>query len=901
MSEQGENKHLCVGLLAHVDAGKTTLSEGLLYASGSIRKLGRVDKRDAFLDTHELEKARGITIFTKQAQLTQGNTTLTLLDTPGHVDFSAETERTLQVLDAAILVISGADGVQGHTRTLWRLLADHGIPVFLFVNKMDQPGTDREVRMKELREKLSDSCVDFTRFGTEDFYDSVCTCGEEDLLDRYLEEGVIEDSEIRLLIRERKLFPCYFGSALRMQGVEEFLKGLFRFAEAPSYPDTWGARVFKISRDEQGNRLTHLKVTGGSLRVRDVISYEAEGKILEEKVSQIRLYSGAHYETLSRADAGTVCTVTGLTATRPGQGLGAESASAPPVLTPVLTYQILLPPDLSAAEMLPKLWMLEEEEPELQIVWDETLQEIHVQIMGEVQLEILHSLILQRFGVDVSFGNGRIVYRETIDGPVEGVGHFEPLRHYAEVHLLLEPGEPGSGLVFDSDCSEDVLSRNWQHLVLTHLKEKVHRGVLTGSAITDMKITLINGRAHVKHTEGGDFRQATYRAVRQGLMQAHSVLLEPWYEFELEIPASLVGHAMTDIESRYGIPDPPEIRGDLASLSGLAPVSAMRNYQKEVSAYTKGQGKLSLNFHSYRPCHNTEEVVEQIGYDPDTDFRNPSGSVFCSHGAGFSVSWDQVWDYMHLECRLGPRTAEPEPAETPPVQEEPWIGTDEIDAILARTFYANGRDRSLERRGIGRREFSRTSPEPGTRVWKKREKEEKKEEYLLVDAYNNIFSWPELRKLSESSLDSAREALLQLMCNYQAVRGGEVIVVFDAYRIPGHKTEFSDYLNIHVVYTKEAELADQYIEKFTYENASRFRITVATSDGLEQIIIRGAGCLLLSAMDLREDVAAVMQEIREQLPDTRLESRRLLFDSVSDDVAEQLEKIRRGDSEEKKG
>ncbi|MCD8011364.1 MAG: TetM/TetW/TetO/TetS family tetracycline resistance ribosomal protection protein [Lachnospiraceae bacterium] len=901
MGEQTTNhkeKRLCVGLLAHVDAGKPTLSGGLQDAAGARRRLGRVDNRDAFLDTHELERGRGITIFSKQAELTMRETRITLLDTPGHVDFSAEMERTLQVLDAAVLVISGADGVQGHTLTLWRLLARHGIPVFLFVNKMDQPGTDRQALLRELQETLDDGCLDFTEAGSEAFYETVSTCGDEALLDRYLEEGAIDRGEICQLIRERRVFPCYFGSALRMQGVEELLEGLDTYTETPVYPEIFGARVFKIARDDQGNRLTYLKVTGGTLAVRSVLTYTAEGETKEEKVSQIRRYSGARFEPLNEAEAGTVCAVLGLSATWPGQGLGAEMAAESPMLTPVLSYQIILPEGMEPGTMLPKLRQLEEEEPELHIVWDEALREIRVQIMGEVQLEILQSLIEERFGVEVTFGEGSIVYRETIADTVEGVGHFEPLRHYAEVHLLLTPGERGSGLVFDADCSEDVLSRNWQRLVLTHLAEKTHRGVLTGSPITDLRITLVSGRAHLKHTEGGDFRQATYRAVRQGLMQATSVLLEPWYKFRLEVPVSLVGRAMTDIENRHGVPEPPVTRGEMSLLAGIAPVATMRNYAKDVLAYTRGKGRLTLEFHGYLPCHNTEEAVAAFGYDPEADPENPTGSVFCAHGVGFTVAWDHVQEYMHLECRpeLREGSIREDTEEVFSVgTEERWIGTDEIDAILARTFYANGKDRSLERKGIGRREFSRTAPaEPVRRTWKPKER---KEEYLLVDGYNIIFAWPELSELAKTHVDAAREALLDILCNYQGLRRCQIIAVFDAYRVQGHCTEFLDYLNIHVVYTKEAETADQYIEKFTHENASRYQITVATSDGLEQIIIRGEGCRLLSAQDLREEIERASREMHEERAGASGDSRAFLLDSVSEEVAMQLKMIRDGREE----
>lgn len=647
-------KKLVIGILAHVDAGKTTLSEGILYRSGMLRKIGRVDNGDAFLDTYALEKERGITIFSKQANFRWKNMEVSLLDTPGHVDFSAEMERTLQVLDAAVLVISGADGVQGHTQTLWQLLKRYRIPVFLFINKMDQNGTDKEALKQELKARLDEGCVDFGEGFTEDFYEQCAMC-DETALDFFLEKGELPDEELCRLIRERKLFPCFYGSALKLTGVDEFLDGLERFVSVPVYGKTFGAKVFKIARDDQGNRLTYMKITGGSLQVKAVLTNAGkagEKEVWEEKVNQIRIYSGDKYELVNEVQAGSVCAVTGLNHTHPGEGLGAEAASAAPVLEPVLTYSIRLPQECPVPVMLPRLRQLEEEEPELHIVWDERLQEIQAQVMGEVQIEILKSLIQERFQTAVEFGAGNIVYKETITDTVEGVGHFEPLRHYAEVHLLLEPGERGSGLQFDTDCSEDILDRNWQRLVITHLEEKDHRGVLTGSVITDMKITLLTGRSHIKHTEGGDFRQATYRAVRHGLMQAHSILLEPWYQFRLEVPEKMVGKAMNDIEKMHGTFEAPRTEEDMAVLSGEAPVFTMRDYQKEVIAYTKGYGRLFCTLLGYRPCHNAEEVIAEAGYDPERDTENPAGSVFCAHGAGFVVPWDKVKDYMHLECRI---------------------------------------------------------------------------------------------------------------------------------------------------------------------------------------------------------------------------------------------------------
>ncbi len=858
---------LVIGILAHVDAGKTTLSEGMLYAGGSIRKMGRVDKKDTFLDTHALERDRGITIFSKQAELVLGKKKITLLDTPGHVDFSAEMERTLQVLDYAILVVSGADGVQGHTQTLWRLLRQYEIPVFLFVNKMDQNGTDRAALLHDIKNKLEDACIDFTEQSSPVFQENIAMC-EETLLERFLADGQISLQEIRSLISRRKLFPCFFGSALKSEGVREFLDGLELYTSDRLYEEEFGARVFKIARDSQGNRLTYLKITGGMLKVKTVLSAEPP-----EKADQIRIYSGEKYELVQEAGAGTVCAVTGLTKTYPGEGLGKESAVVTPILEPVLSYRIQLPEGTEASAVLPKLRQLEEEEPELHIIWNETLQEIQALIMGEVQIEVLKSLLKERFGLEVEFGSGAIVYKETIQDSVEGVGHFEPLRHYAEVHLLLEPTEPGSGLTFAADCSEDILDRNWQRLILTHLEEKEHIGVLTGSAITDLRITLVTGRAHQKHTEGGDFRQATYRALRQGLMQADSVLLEPYYEFSLEVPEHMIGRAMADLERMCGTFGVPQTQDGMAVLTGSVPVATIRDYQKEVIAYTRGYGRLSCTIKGYQPCHNAREIIERIGYDSQRDTENPTGSVFCAHGAGFLVPWDQVKDYMHVECRMQsrkkPDTTEGEPAVFPGKDEEEWIGTDEIDAILERTFHANRRDKSTPRKESWTRQKA-SLPAPAVRSYRPAEPQK---EYLLVDGYNVIFAWEELRVLSDVSIDGARGRLLDVLCNYQAVRGCELIVVFDAYRVKGHLTEIQDYQNIHVVYTKEAETADQYIEKFAHENGRKYRVTVATSDGLEQIIIRGQGCSLISAREFQEEVQRAQEQIRELIRDRKEDSR----------------------------
>lgn len=877
-------KKLTVGILAHVDAGKTTLSESMLYISGSIRKLGRVDNGDAFLDTFTLERARGITIFSKQAVFEWKDTKITLMDTPGHVDFSAEMERTLQVLDYAILVISGADGVQGHTRTLWKLLAKYKVPVFLFVNKMDQAGTNKEKVLEEIKRMLDDGCIDFGDTNSEEFFENMAMC-DEALLEQYMETGNITIEEIRDMILKRKIFPCFFGAALKLEGVEELMSGLEQFTVEPRYPDEFGAKIYKIARDEQGNRLTYLKVTGGSLKVKDVLTSE------QEKVNQIRIYSGVKYEAVSEVDAGTICAVTGLTKTIPGEGLGIEKASIAPILSPVLTYQIKLPEGCDASAMLPKLRQLEEEEPELHIVWDENLQEIQAQIMGEVQIEILCSLIEDRFGVQTQFGTGNIVYKETISDVVEGVGHFEPLRHYAEVHLLLEPGERGSGLQFDSICSEDDLDRNLQRLILTHLAEKEHRGVLTGCSITDMKITLVGGRAHQKHTEGGDFRQATYRAIRQGLKQAKSVLLEPYYDFQLEVPEKVIGRAMTDIEKMYGTFEIGETKEGMSTLVGSAPVITMRDYQKEVIAYTGGHGRLYCDLKGYEPCHNTDEIIEAFNYDSEKDLKNPTGSVFCSHGAGFLVSWDRVKDYMHVDSYLDALAKNSgntqKEIQAQSSYQEQWIDTDEIDQILNRTFYANSGARANYYKGNSVKRVDNNSG-PVVRTYKKAEA---LEEYLLVDGYNIIYAWEELNELAQTNMDGARGKLQDILCNYQAIKKCNLIIVYDAYRVQGHMTEIMDYHNIHIVFTKEAETADQYIEKFSHENRSKYNITVATSDGVEQVIIRGQGCRLLSARELEADVKLVNESIRENYLEKPTINKNRLFDTISKETAEHIQKM----------
>lgn len=888
-------KKLVIGILAHVDAGKTTLSESMLYLSGKIRKLGRVDNKDAYLDTYELEKARGITIFSKQAMFEVDGAQITLLDTPGHVDFSAEMERTLQVLDYAILVISGADGIQGHTQTLWRLLSMYQIPVFLFVNKMDQKGTNKEELLNELKIRLDDRCIEFGTDETETFYDQLAMC-DETLMEVYLESGKIETSQIATAIKERKVFPCFFGSALKLEGIETFIEDIVRYTHTPSYPATFGAKIFKIARDEQGNRLTYMKITGGSLKVKTALTSQTHGdleedadqqhNIWEEKVNQIRLYSGEKFEIVSEIEAGSICAVTGLTQTRPGEGLGIDKGSGMPLLEPVLAYRILLPEGCDPRAMLPKLRQIEEEEPELHIVWDEHLQEIQVQIMGEVQIEILQSLIQNRFDTQVTFDAGTILYKETIANIVEGVGHFEPLRHYAEVHLLLEPAEVGSGLQFASKCSEDVLEKNWQRLVLSHLKEKAHKGVLTGSQITDIKITLVAGRAHKKHTEGGDFREATYRAVRQGLKEAQSILLEPYYEFRLELPEKMVGRAMTDVEKMHGTCELSQTDGERAVLIGSAPVVTMRNYQKEVIAYTKGQGRLFCSLKGYEPCHNAEEVMAQIGYDAERDIDNPTGSVFCAHGAGFLVNWNEVKDYMHIESYLEQHQEafSEEDVEQQVVQrDEAWIGVDEIDQIINKTFYANQGEKSTwKKRRTAREDYY--VPTTYTRKSK-----EVKENYLLVDGYNIIYAWADLREIASDNMDGARIKLLDCLSNYQGIRKCQVIVVFDAYRVQGHHTEIMEYHNIHVVYTKEAETADQYIEKFAHDHQEKYHVTVATSDGLEQIIIRGAGCHLLSARELKEEIESANKKLMEAYQEKQVVERNYLVDALSKETKQQLQ------------
>ena len=897
-----DKEKLTLGILAHVDAGKTTLAESILYLRGSIRKIGRVDHGDAFLDNYELERSRGITIFSKQARLTLGNREVTLLDTPGHVDFSAEMERTLQVLDAAVLVISGADGVQGHVETLWKLLKYYQIPVFLFVNKMDQEGTDREKLLSELKKRLDGNCVDFNQEETDyAAFAEEAAMSDEKLLEEYLESGSVDRKLLKKAIADRKLFPCFFGSALKIQGVEELLKGLETYASTSPYRKNFSARVYKISRDEAGNRLTHLKVTGGVLKVKMPLTNRREGleesEIWEEKADQIRLYSGAGYQAVNEAGPGSICAVTGLSRTFAGEGLGEEAEGNLPILEPVLTYRIELPEGTNVHETFLKLLKLEEEIPELHIVWNERLGEIHAQVMGEVQIEILKSLIRDRFRLDVEFGDGNIVYKETILEPVEGVGHFEPLRHYAEVHLLLEPAERGSGLSFDTVCSEDVLDRNWQRLILTHLEEKKHLGVLTGSEITDMKITLLTGRAHIKHTEGGDFRQATYRAVRQGLRKAKSILLEPVYEYRLEVPADLVGRAMADIQRMNGKFSGPELEGEMAVLTGTAPVSAMRGYPREVTAYSRGRGRISVALSGYESCHNGEEIAALSGYDPDGDMENPTGSVFCAHGAGFVVDWDQVEDYMHLESAWGNGGEKTEPEGLPVTESirrqraaeaETYASEEELKAIFERTYGPVKKERgSFEKR-------VRRSSSDSVSAYRPIKKEMPQEQYLLVDGYNIIFSWEDLNELSRVNMEGARSKLADLLCNYQGYRKCHGILVFDAYKVEGNHGEVVKYHNIHIVYTKEAETADQYIEKTVHAIGRKYGVTVATSDGLEQVIILGQGARRLSARGLREEIEAASTEIRGDYLNRQGPTKNLLIHQLPGEMAELMEDVRLG-------
>lgn len=830
-------KKAVIGILAHVDAGKTTLAEAILYKTGALRKLGRVDKGDTALDTHSLEKERGITIFSSQAVFSYEDCEFTLLDTPGHVDFSAETERTLQVLDYAILVISSIEGVQAHTRTLWKLLDLYKIPTFVFVTKMDFARKSKKEIITELSEKLSDGCIDFSADSLDKRYESLAMC-KEDLLEKYLEISFIDDTDTAQLVKSRLAFPCFFGSGLKLEGIEEFLDGLRKYAVENSYSNQFGAKIFKITHDKS-DRLTHLKITGGKLRVRDTVVFGKK----EEKIGQIRIYSGAKYTTADEVVAGQICAVTGLDSSENGQGLGFEERSGDPILEPVMNYRIVLPKECDSKEFMPKIRLLEEEDPQLHVMWNSHLQEIHIGLMGEVQTEILKSLVYERFGIEIEIDSGRVLYKETIKERVEGVGHYEPLRHYAEVHLIMEPLKRGAGLVFESQVCEDNLDRNWQRLILMHLNEKQHLGVLTGSPITDMKITLAAGRAHIKHTEGGDFRQATYRAVRHGLMRSESVLLEPYYNFILEVPSEQLGRAINDIRMRSGTFESPENSGSTAILKGKAPVTTLNGYVSEVAAYTSGSGRLSLEFAGYDLCHNSEKVIEEFNYSAENDLENTPDSVFCAHGGGFLVKWDKVTEYMHLE----PCIKKEKPYAPQVNHRNLHIDDKELEAIMEREF--------------GPVKYNLYRPKPQEKQTERVIDFEQRKHYVIVDGYNVIFAWDDLKAAAEISLESARERLMHILCNYSAFTKNNVILVFDAYNVPGNQTKRFDFHNIHVVFTKENELGDVYIQKLISEIGKNERVRVVTSDGLIQLTAVQAGVLRVSAQEFEKEVDAVHSKI----------------------------------------
>lgn len=858
-------KKIAVGILAHVDSGKTTLSEALLYKSGNIKKLGRVDHRNSFLDTFSLERDRGITIFSKQAVLNYNDAMFTLLDTPGHVDFSAETERTLQVLDYAVLVISATDGIQSHTHTLWKLLSKYNVPCFIFVNKMDLDGADKSRVISELKNKFSDGCVDFGCEDKDEFYENIALC-DENLLNQYYENNSVNKSDIISCIRDRKIFPCLFGSALKLTGVGEFLDCLYNYTEMPQYGDEFAGKVYKISEDK-GQRLTFLKVTGGSLKVKEILASPKNKN--SEKINQIRIYSGDKFTAVDEVSAGTVCAVTGVTFTRPGDGLGKEKSTGMPVLEPVLTYKLQLPEGVDAHTALEKMKILESEDPQLKVVWNERLGEIHVQLMGDVQLEVLQAIISERFGINATFSKGSIIYKETIANAVEGIGHFEPLRHYAEVHLLLKPGKRDSGLVFKTQCKEDLLDKNWQRLILTHLYEKTHIGVLTGSPITDMEITLMSGKAHPKHTEGGDFRQATYRAVRQGLRSADCVLLEPVYEFSLEVPSENVGRAMSDIQRMCGSFNAPETEGEFSMISGTAPVATMNDYSREVMQYTHGKGKLICSLKGYEPCHNADEVIESIGYDCDADTDNPCDSVFCSHGAGYTVKWNEVKSRMHLPSILSAPKSE-------------------YQSVTSRQEFSKCKDKNnlfaldKELMQIFEKTYGpikRRSCDPDRSHFKLTESTDKKQknsralkyeglEYLLVDGYNVIFAWDSLKELAKDNIDGAKNVLINILCNYHGYKKCEVILVFDAYKVKGNAREVEKVNGITIVYTKEAETADMYIEKASYKLAKNNKVRVVTSDAMEQLIILGNGALRVSSREFLFEVQQAEEDIRNIISKT---------------------------------
>lgn len=845
-------KNLILGITAHVDSGKTTLAESMLYKTGAIRKIGRVDFGSSFLDTNQIEREKGITIFAGQAETTYGGTRFTLMDTPGHVDFSAETERIMQILDYAVLVISAADGVQSHTSTLWKLLMRYEVPVFIFVNKMDLTVADRHSIMDDLRKRLSQNCTDFS--DNNMIAENAAACDEE-LMDAFLDNGILPDNALVRAVSERRVFPCFFGSALKMEGISEFLDGLDRFTECKEYSDTFGAKVYKISYDNKGTRLTHLKILGGELKVRSELSYKtADGIEISEKISSVRFYSGEKFRTAEFAVAGEVCAVTGLEAAYSGQGIGSVPNSERAVLEPVMTYQVILPADKNVFEALKEFRRLEDEDPQLHIVWNEQLRQIHIQLMGAVQLEVLSLIIAERFGFEVSFGSGAVAYKETIANAVEGAGHYEPLRHYAEVHLILEPMPRGSGLVFDTIVHEDELDRNWQRLILTHLDEKVHIGVLTGSPITDMKITLAAGKAHLKHTEGGDFRQATYRAVRHGLRQAKSILLEPYYDYELEVPQECVGRAIADLQRMSADFKAPEISGDIAVIRGCAPVSEINDYVSEVIGFTRGRGRLTCVNGGFRECHNSEEVISAIAYDPDADKENTADSVFCSHGAGMNVNWKDAAEHMHLPSCLHINSKNSDDGGRVRKNTVKSVSDEELMEIFERTYGKTDKEPRKAFKSVKvKKDYSDTVNLP----------DYESPDYLLVDGYNIIFAWDELKKIAASDLDSARAELIKIMSNYQGVSGYEIIVVFDAYRVKGKRRDTEKHFNISIVYTKEAETADSYIERVTHELSKKHRVRVATSDGIEQMIILGNGAMRMSANELKERISEVNKEIRK--------------------------------------
>ncbi len=880
MKRKMKSKKLVIGILAHVDAGKTTLAESMLFHSGEIKRQGRVDHKDAFLDTYELEKSRGITIFSKQAELKFGNRNIALLDTPGHVDFSTEMERTLRVLDYAVLVISGADGVQSHVQTLWQLLDTYQIPTFIFVNKMDQKGTEETQILSDLHKRLDEKCIPFINEGDEkndekknSMYEQIAMV-DDAWLDIFLDKGEIADKDIKILIKERKIFPVYFGSALKNQGVDALIQGMEYYAELKDYPEDFGAKVFKITRDEQGNRLTHMKITGGTLNVKTLLSHK-QGN-WSEKVDQIRIYSGAGFQGSQEAIAGEICAVTGLTQTVSGEGIGIEEDWHLPVLEPVLTYQLRFLDEVNVYDMYSKLSQLQEEDPSLHIIWDKEANEIQVQVMGEIQIEILKNIVQQRFHTRIEFGSESIVYKETVAEAIIGIGHFEPLKHYAEAHILIEPGERGSGIQICSDVSEDALSKNWQHLVLLHLGEKNHKGVMVGADVTDVKFTLVAGRGHLKHTEGGDFREATYRAVRHGLMQAKTVLLEPVYEYRLEIPTEFTGRGMTDIQKMFGTFQPPELEGDMTIIVGTAPVATMRGYQQEVISYTKGYGRLFCFWKGYDVCHNQEEVAEAMGYDPVGDLENPPGSIFCSHGAGYHVPWEEVHGKAHIEQSYLEKTQMYSAIETmverETVFEDRWFDPEELEAIFQRTYGTVKREKQgyykkkKTSAGLGAGNYASNLQNgldaKGERIRNK--PKVRKDEYLLVDGYNIIFDWQDLNELANKNIDGARGKLLDILSNYQGYRKMNLIVVFDAYKVKGNTGSIQKYHNIDVVYTKEAETADAYIEKTVHKMGRNFDVTVATSDALEQMIIMGQGAMRLSASGLLKEIIEVNQMMKEE-------------------------------------